>query len=158
MNTTPIFCFDMDGTIADLYAVENWLADLRNFSARPYAEAAPMMNFSALARQLNAAQRKGAKLVIISWSSKESNEIFDHEIMVAKMEWLAEHLPSVHWDEINVVPYGTNKANVCGVDGENFILFDDEERNQTAWEEMEGQAFDPSNIVEVLSKFNKGRW
>lgn len=158
MTTTPIFCFDMDGTIADLYAVENWLADLRNFSTRPYEEAVPLMNFSALARQLNAAQRKGAKLVIISWSSKESNEIFDHEIMVAKMEWLAEHLPSVHWDEINVVPYGTNKANVCGVDGENFILFDDEERNQTAWEEMEGQAFDPSSIVEVLSKFNKGRW
>lgn len=158
MTTTPTFCFDMDGTISNLYAVENWLADLRNFSARPYAEAAPMMNFSALARQLNAAQRKGAKLVIISWSSKESNENFDHEIMVAKMEWLAEHLPSVHWDEINVVPYGTNKAEVCGVNGENFILFDDEERNQTAWEEMEGQAFDPSSIVEVLSKFNKGRW
>lgn len=157
MTTTPTFCFDMDGTIADLYAVENWLADLRSFSARPYAEAAPMMNFSALARQLNAAQRKGAKLVIISWSSKESNEIFDHEIMVAKMEWLAEHLPSVHWDEINVVPYGTNKAEVCGVSGENFILFDDEERNHTAWEEMEGLAFNPSDITALLHEFNKGR-
>lgn len=158
MNTTPIFCFDMDGTIADLYAVENWLDALRSFSARPYAEAAPMMNFSALARQLNAAQRKGAKLVIISWASKESNPVFHADICMAKRNWLAEHLPSVHWDEINVVPYGTNKANVCGVNGENFILFDDEERNQTAWEEMEGQAFDPSSIVEVLSKFNQGRW
>lgn len=157
MTNSPIFCFDMDGTIADLYAVENWLADLRSFSARPYAEAAPMMNFSALARQLNAAQRKGAKLVIISWSSKESNEIFDHEIMVAKMEWLAEHLPSVHWDEINVVPYGTNKAKVCGVNGEDFILFDDEERHHIAWEEMEGLAFNPSDITTLLHEFNKGR-
>lgn len=157
MTTTPTFCFDMDGTIADLYAVENWLDALRSFSTRPYEEAVPLMNFSALARQLNAAQRKGAKLVIISWSSKESNEIFDHEIMVAKMEWLAEHLPSVHWDEINVVPYGTNKAEVCGVNGENFILFDDEERNHTAWEEMEGLAFNPSDITALLHEFNKGR-
>ena len=157
MTTTPIFCFDMDGTIADLYAVENWLADLRNFSTRPYAEAAPMMNFSSLARQLNAAQRKGAKLVIISWSSKESNEVFDHEIMVAKVGWLAEHLPSVHWDKINVVPYGTNKAEVCGVDGEDFILFDDEEHNHAAWEVMEGLAFNPSDITALLHEFNKGR-
>ena len=157
MTTTPIFCFDMDGTIADLYAVENWLADLRSFSARPYAEAAPMMNFSALARQLNAAQRKGAKLVIISWSSKESNEIFDHEIMVAKMEWLAEHLPSVHWDEINVVPYGTNKAEVCGVDSMNFHLFDDEQKNCHEWRCAGGWAHGPQSITEVLSDFNKGR-
>lgn len=156
MTNSPIFCFDMDGTITDLYAVENWLADLRSFSTRPYEEAVPMMNFSALARQLNAAQRKGARLVIISWSSKESNADFDHEIKIAKMEWLAEHLPSVRWDEINVVPYGTNKAEVCGVNGENFILFDDEERNHTAWEEMNGLAFNPSEIVTLLHEFNKG--
>ena len=66
MTTNPVFCFDMDGTIADLYAVENWLDALRSFSDRPYREAAPMMNFSALARQLNAAQRKGAKLASVA--------------------------------------------------------------------------------------------
>jgi hypothetical protein len=157
MTNSPIFCFDMDGTIADLYAVENWLTDLRSFSARPYAEAAPMMNFSTLARQLNAAQRKGAKLVIISWASKCSNPVFHADIVMAKRNWLAEHLPSVHWDEIKVVPYGTNKAEACGVNGENFILFDDEERHHIAWEEMEGLAFNPSDITTLLHEFNKGR-
>ena len=29
-------CFDMDGTIADLYGVEGWLEDLEHFSPRPY--------------------------------------------------------------------------------------------------------------------------
>ena len=157
MTTTPTFCFDMDGTIADTYAVENWLDALRSFSARPYAEAAPMMNFSALARQLNAAQRKGAKLVIISWASKCCDPVFHADIVMAKRNWLAEHLPSVHWDEIHIVPYGKNKAEVCGVSGENFILFDDEERNHTAWEEMEGLAFNPSDITALLHEFNKGR-
>ena len=30
--------FDMDGTIADLYAVDGWLADLRSENVRPYRQ------------------------------------------------------------------------------------------------------------------------
>ena len=157
MTNNPIFCFDMDGTIADFYGVEGWLDALRSFSARPYAEAAPMMNFSALARQLNAAQRKGAKLVIISWCSKTSTPEFDMVVEIIKRRWLTEHLPSVRWDEIKVVPYGTNKAEVCGVDGEDFFLFDDEERNRNEWEELDGLAFNPSDIPEILKRFNRGK-
>lgn len=154
-NTT--ICFDMDGTIADFYGVENWLDALRSYSDRPYREAAPMMNFSVLARQLNAAQRKGAKLVIISWASKCCNPVFFADICMAKRNWLAEHLPSVHWDEVHIVPYGTNKAEICGVDGENFYLFDDEERNRNQWEELDGLAFNPSDITDILKAINKGK-
>lgn len=32
-------CFDMDGTIADLYGVENWLDYLIAEDVKPYAEA-----------------------------------------------------------------------------------------------------------------------
>ena len=157
MTKTPIFCFDMDGTIADFYGVENWLPMLRAFDPTPYKVAKPMMNFSALARQLNAAQRKGAKLVIISWCSKTSTPEFDMMVELAKREWLAEHLPSVEWDEINVVPYGTNKANVCGANCEDFFLFDDEERNRNEWKELDGLAFNPSDIPEILKRFNRGK-
>ena len=157
MTKSPIFCFDMDGTIADFYGVENWLPMLRAFDPTPYKVAKPLMNFSALARQLNAAQRKGAKLVIISWCSKTSTPEFDMMVELAKREWLAEHLPSVEWDEINVVPYGTNKANVCGADCEDFFLFDDEERNRNEWEELDGLAFNPSDISEILKQFNRGK-
>ena len=31
--------FDMDGTLADLYGVENWLEKLRASDPSPYAEA-----------------------------------------------------------------------------------------------------------------------
>ena len=157
MTTTPIFCFDMDGTIANFYGVENWLPMLRAYDPTPYSIAKPMMNFSALARQLNAARRNGAKLVIISWASKTSTPEFDIAIEAAKLEWLARHLPSVVWDKVHIVPYGTNKAEFCGVDGEDFFLFDDEERNLNAWEEKGGQAFNPSSITEILSQFNRGR-
>jgi hypothetical protein len=156
MTTNPVFCFDMDGTIADLYGVENWLPMIRAYDATPYMNARPLLNLSALARQLNAAQRKGAKLVIISWASKDPDPDFYEDVLAAKVEWLAEHLPSVHWDEVFITPYGHNKAKQCGVTGEDFILFDDEERNRNQWKELDGLAFNPSDIVSILRQFNRG--
>lgn len=157
MTTAPTFCFDMDGTIADFYGVENWLPMLLACDPTPYKVAKPLMNFSALARQLNAAQRNGAKLVIISWCSKCGTPEFDMMVEAAKREWLMEHLPSVMWDAIHVVPYGTDKAEVCGVDGNDFFLFDDEEGNRNNWEELDGLAFNPSDITEILKRFNRGK-
>ena len=157
MATNPVFCFDMDGTIADLYGVKNWLSMLRAHDATPYKIAKPMMNFSALARQLNAAQRKGAKLVIISWASKDPDLGFYDDVLAAKVEWLMKHLPSVHWNEVYVVPYGRNKAEQCGVEDMSFHLFDDEQQNCYAWRCAGGWAHEPQNITEVLSDFNNGR-
>ena len=62
--------FDMDGTIADLYGVDNWLEYLINENPYPYEYAEPLLRLSALARKLNALQRNGYDLAIISWLSK----------------------------------------------------------------------------------------
>ena len=63
-------CFDMDGTIADLYGVENWLDYLIAEDVKPYAEAKVLVNMNSLARRLNTLQRNGYEIVIISWLSK----------------------------------------------------------------------------------------
>lgn len=154
-GSNMVLCFDMDGTIADFYGVENWLPMLRASDPTPYKVAKPMMNFSTLARQLNAAQRKGAKLVIISWCSKTGTPEFDMMVNDAKREWLAKHLPSVHWDAIEIVPYGTNKAEVCGAKDWSYFLFDDEERNREEWRAMGGVPFEPDTITNVLKNLNR---
>lgn len=135
--------FDMDGTIANLYAVENWLADLRAESVRPYAEALPMLNFSLFARLLNRLQAEGWKIGIISWTAKSGSETYNMAVEIAKRAWLAKHLPSVEWDEIKVVRYGTDKKTATG----GGILFDDEIGNRSAWGEG---AYTPDKIVEIL--------
>jgi len=135
--------FDMDGTIANLYAVEGWLDYLRSEDVYPYANAETMMNFSLLARLLNRLQEKGWKIGIISWTSKNGSEVYNLAVEVAKRAWLARHLPSVEWDEIKVVRYGTNKWETCG----GGILFDDEERNRNDWKE---NAYSPDMIMEIL--------
>ena len=57
---------DMDGTIANLYAVENWLPKLRAFDPDPYRHAEPLVRMATLARLLNNRQRKGYEICIVS--------------------------------------------------------------------------------------------
>lgn len=154
MNKT--LCFDLDGTLANLYAVPHWLDMLRSYNAMPYENAEPLVRCSTLARQLNRFQKMGGKLIIISWSSKCSNREFDYAVEAAKRRWLRQHLPSVSWDEILVTSYGTDKAETCGVEDEDWILFDDEEPNRTNWENMGGAAYSPEDIFQVLADLIRG--
>lgn len=142
--------FDMDGTIANLYSVENWLPKLRAYDPSPYEEAAPMLRFCSLARRLNTLQRNGYKIGIISWLSKDPNPAYSAKVTAAKYYWLKKHLPSVNFDEIRIVPYGTPKSTLASEIG---ILFDDEEPNRKEWEEAGGVAYGVENIMEILSRF-----
>lgn len=139
--------FDMDGTIANLYGVENWLECLQNHDTTPYAQAEPLLRMSSLARVLNRLQRQGYEICIISWLSKCSNQDYDINVTQTKIEWLHNHLPSVEWDEITIVPYGTPKEQFCySLDD---ILFDDEYHNRENWF---GQAFDVDIIMDILKE------
>jgi hypothetical protein len=135
----------MDGTIANLYAVENWLPKLRNEDATPYAEAEVMWNMSQLAKLMNKAQQLGYQLGIISWTSKGGSASYNEAVKQAKLEWLKKHLASVKWDQICVVSYGTPKSLVMNT--EDDILFDDELKNREDWL---GEAFEPKMMVKVL--------
>ena len=137
--------FDMDGTIADLYGVENWLPMLENHIETPYAIATPLVRLCTLARMLNRLQREGYRLAVLSWLAKGSNEDYDERVTNAKLEWLAKHLPSVHWDKIIIVEHGTPKETFCETPFD--ILFDDEEKNRENWN---GIAFDVNDIFGVL--------
>ena len=144
MTNTTIF-FDMDGTIADLYGVDNWLDYLIAFDSLPYEIAKPLLKLNILARKLNQLQKMGYKIGVISWLAKNSNDAYDEAVTKAKREWLKKHLSSVKFDEINIVKYGTPKQIFAKT--ENDILFDDEEKNRKNWT---GKAFDVNSILEIL--------
>ena len=147
INATVTINFDMDGTLCNFYGVDNWLDYLEAEDTTPYAVAEPLVRFSALARRLNNLQREGYKLAIISWLSKTGSEEYNEAVTEIKKAWLKKHLPSVNWDRVTIVPYGTPKEIWC--ENENDILFDDEERNRSNWT---GRAFDVFNIMEELKK------
>lgn len=140
--------FDMDGTIADLYGVNNWLDMIINQDETPYTIAKPLLKLNVLARYLNKLQQKGYQLGVISWLAKNSNTEYNEKVTQAKIQWLKNHLPSVKWDIINIVEYGTPKQNFCNTPLD--ILFDDEMPNRNQWN---GIAYDVNNIIEILKTF-----
>ena len=123
--------FDMDGTIADLYKVNNWLRDLRNYDARPYEVALPLYSMNDLARLLCAFKENGWGIIVTSWGSKESCPLYDWAVEKAKIEWLKRYgFPA---DEIYVVPYGVSKTSVTAHLGGYQILIDDNAEVRAEW-------------------------
>lgn len=137
-----IIYFDLDGTLANLYGVSGWLDDLINENPRPYKDAEPLLNFRVFAKELHKVQQKGYKIGIISWLSKTGTDEYNKVVTETKEKWLKKHLPSVKFDEIHIVKYGTPKST-CG----NGILFDDEEPNRKEWK---GKAYNVDDIIGVM--------
>ena len=152
MNEIRIY-LDMDGTFADLYAVEGWLEMLRAYDSTPYAKAKPMVHMSTMARHINALRALGVKVGVISWLSKTATEEYNAEVAAVKRKWLAKHLPSVEFDEIHIVPYGTPKWSVADALG---ILVDDEERNRNEWVKNGGVAVDAKYILDLFRLIKEG--
>lgn len=148
--TAPtMICFDMDGTIADLYGVDNWLDMLRSYDPTPYANAKPMWNMAELATILNALRANGVEIRIITWLSKESTAEYDNAVRNAKREWLAKH--GFPYDHFHGVRYGATKADSVRkyLNGSAWLI-DDNATVRKGWNM--GEAIDPTacDIVELL--------
>ena len=152
MNNLPaMICFDMDGTIADLYGVENWLPMLREFDPTPYEVAEPMWQMAELAEVLNLLRAVGVEIRIITWLSKESNPAYDEAVRQAKRDWLS--FWGFPYDHFHGVAYGTTKANCIRkylAEGETAILFDDNAKVRNGW--RVGKTYEPSQIIEILKE------
>lgn len=138
---------DCDGTWINLYGVNNWLEMLINQDPTPYAIAKPMVNLSWLARTIHELQQVGIKVGIISWLAKNSTPEYDTLVTNTKLQYFQKRLPSVQFDKIHIIPYGTPKST-CG----QGILFDDEENNRTEWN---GIAFDEKDLIQKMRKILK---
>ena len=123
--------FDMDGTIANLYGVTNWLSKLQASDASPYIEAEPMVEAGEFQLLLAILQNRGFKIGVISWLAKDSEKSYDKMVRKAKKNWLKENLPEIHFDEMHIVKYGTRKDYVAK--DKNGILFDDSEEVRKNW-------------------------
>ena len=147
-----MICFDMDGTIADLYGVKGWLEMLRNENPTPYEVAEPIWNAEALNAVLMALQAKGIEIRIVTWLSKDSTEEYKTATREAKKDWLADN--AFPYDHFHGVKYGATKADSIRkylAEGETAILIDDNDKVRRGWHM--GEAINPTttNIIEYLA-------
>ena len=151
-NRPKMICFDMDGTIADLYGVDGWLEMIEEEEAFPYAVARPMWNMEMLVDLLGKIQATGIEIRIITWLSKTSSEEFKVVTREAKREWLEDW--AFPYDAFHGVQYGATKADSVRRflgEGETAWLIDDNAKVRNGWHL--GEAIDPTacDILEVLA-------
>lgn len=131
MMNNKILVFDMDGTIADFYGVNNWLEMIRAENPVPYIMAKPMYDVKLLNAVVNLLKVQGWKIVVTSWLAKDSTEDFKEVTRQAKKDWLARY--DFPYDEIHLVQYGTTKANCTRKHGGYQILVDDNAEVRKGW-------------------------
>lgn len=150
-------CWDMDGTLASLYDVPNWLNLLRAYDPLPYAIAAPMWNMTRLASLLRQFQKKGIEVNIITWLSMGSTPEYDRATREAKKEWLNHY--DFPYDHFYGVKYGATKADSVRKrlsPSEEAILIDDNAKVRDGWHL--GRTIDPTsgNLLDILEELLKG--
>ena len=146
---TKMVVFDMDGTIANLYGVENWLEHIHNENPLPYEIAEPMYDMEELANILNNLKAVGWTVAVTSWLAMGSTKEYDNMVRIAKREWLIRHNFPV--DEIHIVKYGTTKANCTRGKADYQILVDDNEMVRNGWN-LGGTIDANKNILKELRK------
>ena len=141
-------CFDMDGTIANLYGVEDWLPKLRAEDASPYLDAKPMWDMEALAGILRQLQNQGITITVITWLAKDSSAEYKKAVREAKLAWLEKY--NFPFDHFHGVQYGATKADSVRKFTNNAWLIDDNAKVRNGWHL--GEAIDPAE-VDILSLF-----
>lgn len=157
MNKIKEIVFDMDGTLASLYTVPDWLQKLRAYDPTPYQTAEPLVDMTELAYLLRSLQNCGVNVAVITWLSKEPNKQYDDEVRKAKRAWLKEY--GFPFDTLRCVAYGTPKHKIEAARlaaDEEALIFDDDARVRRDWNL--GGAIDPTttNILDVLKEILSG--
>ena len=146
-----MICFDMDGTIADLYAVDNWEPMLRAEDLTPYEMAEPMWEMVELVEVLTQLQMVGIEIRVITWLSKNSTKEYKDEVREAKRNWLEQF--NFPCDHFHGVQYGATKADSVRralTADETAILIDDNAKVRNGWHL--GETIDPTacDLIETL--------
>lgn len=148
-----MICWDMDGTIADLYSVENWLEQLENQIVNPYKEAKTMLEMNRLLELLQKATEKGIELRVITWLAKNATREYKKETRKAKKDWLVAN--GFNFDKVHCVQYGTTKADCVRKEipsNRTAILIDDNAKVRKGW--TLGGTLNPTeeNFLDKLEK------
>lgn len=137
--------FDMDGTIADLYGVADWLPHLLQGNTKPYETCKPLVDMKHLQGIITALNELGIAVGVISWGAKGGTTEYTRRVKKAKVSWLERH--GLNIQEIHVVKYGTPKHRVAK--HKNAVLVDDEQQNLNKWR---GATINASNAVAMMTQ------
>lgn len=140
---------DMDGTIADLYGVNNWENRLNAGDVYPYLVAKPLCDMEELNTILTEIAAHGITIGVISWGAMHASAEYTREVKKVKKKWIEAYLTCV--TEIHVVKYGTPKHKVAKV--KESVLVDDNETVRDCWKN--GTTIDATDAEIMLEELRE---
>lgn len=133
--------FDMDGTIAELYKVKDWLPALRSNDWSVYDKCLPRAHFERINAAIEALVGNGWQVGVITWASKGIG--WDRHldaIAETKFEWLCRFFPALANGKFACIPYGEDKGlymihqmNTNYDPGNIYYLVDDNKEVRATW-------------------------
>ena len=130
-NTKKYLVFDMDGTIADLYAQEDWLEKLYNKEVSPFVNASLMYSQIDLLKAIGKCKANGWNIFIITYGPKKCDNDFLREVTNAKLDWLKKY--KISYDKFVCTKWSTPKWKHIPDDARLAILVDDDKQNRLDW-------------------------
>ena len=127
-----VIYLDMDGTIADLYGIKNWLDNLINEVEGLFLNCEPLITEAEL---LKFFPSETYELRICSMTPLNATEKYCQVVINEKNQWLDKHFPSI--THRVYMEYGNDKNLQNSV---NHILIDD---NETIRQTFKGLALEP---------------
>jgi deoxyribodipyrimidine photolyase len=122
MKSIKIY-FDLDGTVYNLYGINDWLSKLREEKVSVYTEGEKLFEESKFYKIVCSLLSYGVRFGVITWGSMTATPEFEIETENAKREWVKENLPFV--ESFAYQQYGTPKQQAIKNRTRNDILIDD---------------------------------
>lgn len=148
--------FDLDGTVYNLYGVNQWLERLRNEDVTVYTVGERLFDeeFYII---VSALLSHGVMFNVITWGSMTATPQFDILTEQAKTQWVKEHLPFVK--KVNYQPYGTPKAKAVKNGKIINILIDDSKKVLDEWTNGKSrlgyQVTEEKSVTDILRQILK---
>lgn len=160
--TEKMMILDMDGTIADLYGVRDWIEHLQREDALPYIIARPLVDMQKLVSLLNFAKTRGWTVCVTSWLARGGSEEYGRTVRAAKKLWLDRY--GIPYDHLHIVRYGTPKRYCTSPNKKNLncpkiqVLCDDEDKNLEDWKKWHDFVIDAKkdflqNLKKLIMNF-----
>lgn len=130
--------FDMDGTIAELYKVKDWLKYFELQDRDIYSICLPRNKFQEINETIEALAESGWEVGVITWASRTLDPDEPQEdynlIYENKLNWLCKYFPAlVLHGHFYCIPYGMDKTEMVHDTGDVIYLVDDNKEVRKQW-------------------------
>ena len=147
--------FDMDGTVYDLYGMENWLEMLRNEEKGAFTLGKSLVDMDKLKRVCIELIGIGYQIGIITWLPMGASLEYCEVCAEEKRNWAEKNMPYI--SEFYALEYGTPKQYAPARRASEMWLVDDSKEVREMWvTEKQRKAIDANdNIIKALERILK---